>query len=248
NLDIKSFRKKYKLSQEDLAKIVGTGIRGVQGWEQGVRKVPQSAIKLIEQYIESHKVPVVSGIPDVFKNEVRMLVPKNADKSEWLTNSFGNTFLPLDDGRYLMECPLVNEYVQGGPMAGFADNEYLESLPKHSVVVDRIHRGRYLSFPMRGHSMDYDGRDYIADGAILTARELKRELWIGSKLHFNTKKDYIIECLEGLIVKRIIDHDVKNYTITCHSLNTDKEKYPDFVVNLNEVLNIFSLIKVDNPR
>ena len=61
-LDIKEFRKKYNLTQEGLANIVGTTIRAVQGWEQGQRKISQSAIKLIENYENNVLNPDITDI------------------------------------------------------------------------------------------------------------------------------------------------------------------------------------------
>jgi transcriptional regulator with XRE-family HTH domain len=49
-IEIKKFRKKHALNQQELAKIVGTTIRAIQGWEQGQRKVSQSAILLMQQF------------------------------------------------------------------------------------------------------------------------------------------------------------------------------------------------------
>lgn len=45
---VKDYRKRNSLTQGELAKIVETSIRAVQSWEQGQRKVPQSAIRLME--------------------------------------------------------------------------------------------------------------------------------------------------------------------------------------------------------
>lgn len=49
-IKIKEFRKKHGLTQKDLSKIVGTTIRAIQGWEQGQRKVSQSATILMQQF------------------------------------------------------------------------------------------------------------------------------------------------------------------------------------------------------
>lgn len=235
---VRAFRESLGLTQDELAKMIGKSVRAIQSWEQGVRNVPQS-VMLTFDAITANKFS--SRAADAHRITVQ-------ENSELYTNNFGNTFMPLEDGRYLMGSPIVPSYAKGGRMAGFADSEYFEELPKHYVVVDRIHRGKYLTFDMIGESMDCNSRDYIAPGARITAREIKKELWVGAKLHLNDYKDFIIEHVEGLSVKRIIAHDTNNYIITCHSLNEDKEKYPDFDLNLNDVLNLFNIIKVENPR
>lgn len=45
---------------------------------------------------------------------------------------------------------------------------------------------------------------------------------------------------DGIVVKRIIDHDVENHTITIHSLN---DMYPDRVIDLCDVKQIFNVIE-----
>lgn len=170
---------------------------------------------------------------------------KNTDE-DVLFNRFGNTFIPLESGGFLMETPILPEYVRGGPMSGFSDREYFDELPKHRVKVEKIHRGKYISAVMKGESMyDENNIDGIKEDAMLTGRECQRIHW-KSKLQLN--KDFIIAHKDGLIVKRVIAHDVENGVITCHSLNPDKKKYPDFNLHLDEVDGLFNLIKVENPR
>lgn len=50
SLEIKEFREKYNLTQQQLAEIVVTSIRAVQSWEQGQRNITQSAIKLLDGF------------------------------------------------------------------------------------------------------------------------------------------------------------------------------------------------------
>lgn len=173
------------------------------------------------------------------------IVPKSIDEDA-LYNSFGNTFIPLENGGYMMETPLLREYVRGGPMSGFADREYFDELPKHRVIVEKIHRGKYVSFIMRGESMhDENNIDGIKDGAVLTGRECQKIHW-RSKLSIG--KDFIIAHKDGLIVKRIIIHEPETGLITCMSLNPDKKEFPNFDLNLADVDALFNVIKVENPR
>jgi transcriptional regulator with XRE-family HTH domain len=53
SLEIKEFRKKYNLSQEDLANLLGVTITTVRSWEYNQRNISSSAIKVIETYIQS---------------------------------------------------------------------------------------------------------------------------------------------------------------------------------------------------
>ncbi|WP_288446174.1 helix-turn-helix domain-containing protein [uncultured Chryseobacterium sp.] len=49
-LDIKEFRRKYNLSQEDLAEITGVQLRTVKAWEYGERNISKIAEKTIHNY------------------------------------------------------------------------------------------------------------------------------------------------------------------------------------------------------
>ncbi|SHJ44888.1 helix-turn-helix domain-containing protein [Aquimarina spongiae] len=49
-LEIKEFREKHGLTQQNLAEIVGVSKRAVQSWEQGNRNVSQSVIKILNDF------------------------------------------------------------------------------------------------------------------------------------------------------------------------------------------------------
>lgn len=82
------------------------------------------------------------------------------------------------------------------------------------------------------------------EGDRLLCREIAPYLWGESKLHIR-KWDFVIIHEEGILVKRIIDHNVENHTITIHSLN---DMYPDRVIDLAEVRQIFNVIELQRPR
>lgn len=52
SLEIKKFREKYNLTQDDLSKIVKSSVSAVRSWEQGHRNIPQSIIHILEMYDE----------------------------------------------------------------------------------------------------------------------------------------------------------------------------------------------------
>lgn len=45
--DLKEFRKRYKLSQDDVAEITGVGLRTVRSWEYGERLLPHRKTKAL---------------------------------------------------------------------------------------------------------------------------------------------------------------------------------------------------------
>ena len=143
--------------------------------------------------------------------------------------------------------PFVSQKAYAGYLSGWADNEYVESLPTVAFPVDHTPLGKYLVFEVKGDSMNDGTYDSYLDGDLLLCREVRMDLWKDSKLHFE-KWDFVIVHDEGVIVKRITGHDVKNHTITIHSLNQDKSKYPDQVIDLCEVRQILNVVNMMRPR
>lgn len=50
SIELKKFRDKHNLSQQELAEIVKKTIRAVQSWEQGTRNMPESVMVILENY------------------------------------------------------------------------------------------------------------------------------------------------------------------------------------------------------
>lgn len=144
----------------------------------------------------------------------------------------------------ILNVPLVSQYAQAGYLSGYADPGYMDTLPTIPYIVDHEALGHYVAFEVKGDSMDDGTDEAIKEGDRLLCREIRPELWAESKLHFR-KWDFVIVHEEGILVKRIIDHDVENHTITIHSLNP---LYPDKVINLADVKQIFNVIELQRPR
>lgn len=178
------------------------------------------------------------------KNEAN---PISAGSSNERITKNGNEFIDIGHGQYIMVIPLVEEYAYAGFLSGFADKEYVKELPSHSIVVRQIHSGKYFSFKVVGDSMNNHSDESISHGDIVTARVIDREAW-KSRFHIHKFLDYVIVHKEGILIKRLIAHDVENGIITCRSLNPDKDKYPDFEINLNEVSQMMNIVNVSKSR
>lgn len=55
-IEIKEYRKRNNLTQNQLADIVESSVRAVQSWEQGQRNITQGAIKLMKVYEDSNTI------------------------------------------------------------------------------------------------------------------------------------------------------------------------------------------------
>lgn len=141
-----------------------------------------------------------------------------------------------------MDVELVSKYAYAGYMSGYGDAEYIEMLPKIKVITDRTVHGNYKCFEVKGDSMFDNSFESWLDGDIVLCREVQRHLWL-PKLHIN-KCDFVIVHKEGIIIKRIIEQDNNDGSITVHSLNPDKSAYPDTKLYMNDIMQIFAVVKL----
>ena len=140
--------------------------------------------------------------------------------------------------------PLVGQYAHAGYLGGYADEAYMESLPTIDFTPDREMTGNWLAFEVKGESMDDGTRDSYEEGEIVICREVERNLWQHSRLHID-KRDFVIVHADGILLKRIIAHDVERHSITIHSLNP---LFADRVLNLADVRQIFSVVESRKKR
>lgn len=135
--------------------------------------------------------------------------------------------------------PLVSQYAYAGYLGGYGDPEYVEQLPTIDFTPDREMTGNWLAFEVKGDSMDDGSKESYVEGEIVICREVEREYWRDSRLFIN-KRDFVIVHEEGILIKRITEHNLQQHTITIHSLNP---MYPDRTLRLEQVKQIFSIVE-----
>ena len=140
--------------------------------------------------------------------------------------------------------PLVSQYAYAGYLTGYGDAEYLESLPVIDFTPDREMTGNWLAFEVKGDSMDDGTKDGYESGEILICREVEPHLWSNSRLHYN-HRDFVIIHKDGILIKRIVSHDVENHRITIHSINPI---YNDRIIDLADVRQLFSIVESRKQR
>lgn len=148
------------------------------------------------------------------------------------------------ENQNIVMIPLVSQYAYAGYLSGYSDPEYIESLPKVPAILEKEGKGNYVMFEVRGDSMEEDSRDGIYEGDRLYCREIKKDLW-QYKLHLKQWDFVIVHKTDGILVKRIINHNTETGIITIHSLNP---YYPDKDINLNDVAQLFNVIEVHRGR
>lgn len=140
--------------------------------------------------------------------------------------------------------PFVNQYAYAGYVDHYCDTGYMDQLPKVPFITDSEEGGNYLCLEVKGDGMNNGTEESYLEGDRLYCREIPTGLWAISKLH-RRKWDFVIVHSEGIFVKRILDHNSENRTITLHSLN---DMYPDKVIDMVEVKQIFNVIESARPR
>ncbi|PVV55157.1 peptidase S24 [Chryseobacterium sp. HMWF035] len=209
NLEFKEIRKKLKMKQAEIAEAIGVGTRAVQYWEKGERKIPETTAYFVKNMLQEQQQKPNNSASPVAYSDLK-----------------------------IMYVPLANQYAQAGYLSRFADEEYIESLPTIPFSDDVEHRGEYMCFEVRGDSMDDGSYESYLEGDIILCRNIRQDYWM-SKLHYDKWDFVIVHKEKGILVKRIINHDVERGIITLHSLN---EYYEDFEIHLQDVAKLFNII------
>lgn len=184
---------------------------------------------------------LMMGSGDMMVSNARMV---QEHPTEYLKNNNGNKYLELDNGKYKIVAPVVPAQAYARYVSECCDVEYIEELEKVEFIVNHIGRGKYVSFEIKGDSMDDDSKRSIPDRSLVLCRELKQDLW-QNKLHLKKYPYWIIVHQNTILCKEILEHDVEKGLIKCHSLNPSPE-YQDFEVDLNEVKQLLNIIKVQS--
>lgn len=197
----------------------------------------------ITRIINEHRTPsrstcekIVSAFP--LYNLEWLLTGKGQMESPLNSPVFQSNARQINDLSY-MSIPIIHVKAHCGYLNGYGDEDYIDTLPTMPVIVDKTYHGKYRIFEAEGDSMDDDSRLAICDGDKVLAREVKRDLWL-PQLHIKDWYFVIVHRTEGISIKQITNQDEIG-NITCHSLN---EMFNDYTINLDDVLEIYNVIKV----
>ena len=107
--------------------------------------------------------------------------------------------------------------------------------------VDRIAHGHYLSFEVKGDSMDTGSRQSFEAGDRVLVRELERPLWRDA-IRFHDYPYWVVVFESSVLLKQMIDQDQEHGVLTFHSLNPSPE-YADFSLNEDEIRSLYYVIR-----
>lgn len=216
--DLKAFRKENGIKQIDVAEWLNCGQSNVSMLEKNMN-LSEHQISLIKDHcnIDISKYFVSNkNIKPIVTNEAEPV-------TEIITK----------------RVPLVNQYAYAGYLTGYQDQEYIDQLPKIPFDSEDDPNFRYMAFEMKGNSMDDGSRYSYIDGDKLFCQEIPLRMWDTSKLH-TMNWNFVIVYKEGIIVRKIIDHDIQNRTIVVHPLNPFIN---DELINLIDVYQIFHVLE-----
>lgn len=186
----------------------------------------------------SQQPPKAPDVPEYLSNAVRS--EDVTDLVYAAENKHGGIFYRDQRGQLYMSAPRV-------PYAAYAQYpnpaDSLEPNGEWGRViykVDKVAHGCYLSFDIKGDSMDNGNRLSLQDGDSVLARELERDNW--RTLRVGDHRFWVLVFGSSVLVKEIIAFNPTTGDITCHSLNPSPE-YQDFNLNLDEVRHLYYVIK-----
>ena len=172
-------------------------------------------------------------------DEVRLV--EEHDVKHYTTNSNGVRFYEQDDGKMLMQVPVVKYNALGSLADDFTP--LYEDRDEEELVyfdADKVYHGKYIAFKVDGDSMDDGTRKSFQRGDVILVRELDKQDWL-PKLHIS-EWPYWVVCWGNCIrLKQILEQD--GTTLTLHSLNPSPE-YTDFQLDLSSIYRLFNVIEV----
>ena len=230
-LYIRKLRKLKGWTQIDFGEKLGKAKGSISGYENGLG-ISLSTLKEMATLLGVTEGDILSAGGQISESQSRDVNPGSFN---------GNLYVKANT----MWVPLVNQYAYAGYMGGFSDEEWIGDLPKFPFPVeDRTFKGNYMAFEVKGDSMDDGTTEGYQSGVIVLGRQIEQHHW-RNKLHINQWDFIIVHRTDGILIKRIIEHDVQNGILTLHSLN---EYYEDFQVELNDVVQIFNVISMMSNR
>lgn len=227
---LKRFLREKKITQIELSGKMGKQQSVISDMINGKRN-PESLV----DYLTEHYGFIADS--DVHSIEEKSARP-------YTTNSNGVRFFEQEDGRLLMQVPIVKYNALGSLADDFSP--LYEDRDEEDVVffdADKVYHGKYIAFKVDGDSMDDGTRRSFQRGDIILVRELDKTDWLPN-LHISDWPFWVVNWGNCIRLKEIIKQD--GSTITLHSLNPSPE-YTDFTLKLGEIKHLFNVIEV-KPR
>lgn len=237
NIDVKKIRTLIGLSQTKFGDLLNVTRGTVAKWESKETKPNQENALLILS-IENR---FNNGEKDVAFN---ILNNKANNKPE------GKIIEP--GSLHLKQVTIMPIKGRGGLENAYYDKVYINGLEKETMQLKKesSEGSEWFKIEVEGISMDdstsdYEGSKYsLVEGDWAYCRSISKQYW-RDKLHFSSVRVFcFFHNTRGIIFKKVKSHNTENGELLLTSLNSNKELFPDFKINVAECSYILNILKV----
>jgi transcriptional regulator with XRE-family HTH domain len=217
--NLKHLRKKFGMTQDQLATQLGVNRPAVGSYEEG-RAVPK--ISIIQSMAKLFRITLDQLINSDLSREDERIRNLDVDSNSLriLTTVVDKTNRDL--------ITLIPAKASAGYLNGYADPEYIESLPHFTLPFPEIAKERtYRAFQVRGDSMDP-----VPSGAYIIGEYLTD--WH----HLKDGRTYVLVTRdEGVVYKRVFMHPSGELW-----LKSDNPVYEPYTIHTSRLLEIWKAV------
>ena len=210
--NIKSLRLGRGLTQEQLAEALAIPSTRYANYEQGTRAIPIDTLSAISSYFHIALDALVKS--DLSKVDLKGLMKIGENRLLF-------PVLIKDDGK-VESIEVVPVKASAGYLSGYADPEFIETLPKASLQFIGI--GTHRGFPLTGDSMLP-----IPDGAIIIGK------FIEEIADIKSGRTYIVVSTTGIVYKRVYTKTEENTLL----LVSDNKIYSPYEMPFENILELW---------
>lgn len=230
-LILKQLRRKKKINQTDLAKIIGVSLRTIQLYEMKDANIPIKNLTKIANYFRV-------SIAELYTHEV------NDNEGLYVVGGLsinGDNNISLGHNRNILRTPLLFNEKYKEYLDNYFDETYLNGLTHLNFLLEEVEKGKYIAFEILGDAMDNGKANAIPNKSIVLGREMNDEDF----LMLAKQKDEILAviiCENRILCKKILAYNQQENSIRCSNLN-ELPEYTDFELSMNDVHTIFKIVK-----
>lgn len=218
----------FRLEKDKVARQATVG-----RWLRGVSTPYENTIQPVADYLGVNAKWLLTG-------ESRKYNIVNESPVSY-TNKSGNEFTELPNGKFMIKVNHIPHKSYTSFLEVYGDGyDVNKEFESNYYIVDKLGKGKYLSFSTKNDSMNNGGINDTPCDADLLAIELSRHHWT----KFNKSEyGFIIISHDGIFHKDIEEIDNEG-NVLCTSRNKSPE-FTNFKINLNNVHSIYKVIKRD---
>lgn len=238
--NLKFLRKEANMTQEELANELGIGRHSIGSYEEG-RAEPknETMLAILKLFKIPFEVFVSKDLHELAKSEIEAI--REGYKRDIEGKNVRVLPITVDnEGREKIQ--LVHQKAAAGYLNGYADAEYIESLPGFNLPVPELdtRSGTFRAFQVSGDSMLP-----IKPGSYIIGQYLR---------DWNDVKDddiyIIVSNTEGVVLKRVKNRIARDGKSGSLYLKSDNPAYSPYEINIEDIQEVWkakAYISLDFP-